>query len=246
MTTKHQQEERSFLSGPRSRWEEFRYTLGVMRQFIRGFRVLHFAGPCITVFGSARFDEQHNYYKMAKTLSGKIAEMGFTIMTGGGPGIMEAANRGASEAGGKSIGCNIILPREQHPNPFLDHFVNIEYFFVRKELLRKYSHAFVVFPGGFGTLDEFFETITLIQTKKTAPFPVIIIGTAYHDHLIKHIQTMIEAGTISQTDLELMLFTDHLEEALKHIRSYTENHPSIHLKPRKKAMWLLGEKEIKS
>jgi uncharacterized protein (TIGR00730 family) len=245
MSTKQAQEERSFLSGPRSRWEEFRYTIGVMRQFIRGFRTLHFAGPCITIFGSARFPEDHSYYRMARSIAHSVADMGFTIMTGGGPGIMEAANRGARESGGKSIGCNIVLPREQHPNNYLDRFVNIDFFFVRKELLRKYSHAFIVFPGGFGTLDEFFETITLIQTKKTAPFPVIIIGKQFHEHLMAHIELMVQEGTISEADLKLMLFTDDLTEALEHISEYVTANPTVHLKPKKKALWLLGEKELK-
>jgi uncharacterized protein (TIGR00730 family) len=144
-------EEAKFLKGPQSRWQEFKYTLGVVAQFIRGFRTLHFVGPCVTVFGSARFNEDHPYYQLAREVSKNIAELGFTIMTGGGPGIMEAANRGAKDVGGKSIGCNIVLPHEQHSNPYLDNYVNIEYFFVRKELLRKYSNAFVVLPGGFGT-----------------------------------------------------------------------------------------------
>src|SRR5690606_25317561 len=132
---KFQKEEISFLKGARSRWRELKYTLGVFYQFIKGLRALHFVGPCVTVYGSARFDENHPYYKMARSVSAEIAKLGLTIMTGGGPGIMEAANRGAKDVNGKSVGCNIVLPHEQKNNPYLDKFVTIEYFFVRKELL---------------------------------------------------------------------------------------------------------------
>jgi uncharacterized protein (TIGR00730 family) len=242
MKNRFSAEEKSFLSGPRARWKEFKYTIGVVLQFIRGFRVLHFAGPCITVFGSARFSEDHVYYKQAREIGGKLAKLGFTIMTGGGPGIMEAANRGAKEVDGKSLGCNIVLPHEQYANPYLDKYVNIEYFFVRKELLRKYSKAFVVFPGGFGTLDEFFETITLIQTKKTESFPLIIIGTEFHKHLIAHIEYMVEIGTISHSDLNLILLTDCIEDAVEYIQDYMSDKPiqDKHHRP----IWLLGEKHL--
>ena len=137
-----------FLEGPQSRWKDFKYAVSVFFEFIKGFRALHFVGPCVTVFGSARFKEDHLYYKQARELSGEIAKLGFTIMTGGGPGIMEAANRGAKDVGGKSVGCNIILLHEQHRNPYLDKWVDIKYFFLRKTLLIKYSYAFVVMPGG--------------------------------------------------------------------------------------------------
>ena len=142
-----------FFKGPQDRWKNFKYAVSVFFEFIKGFRALHFVGPCVTVFGSARFKEDHPYYKQTRELSGEIAKLGFTIMTGGGPGIMEAANRGAKDVGGKSVGCNIILPHEQSPNPYLDKWVDIKYFFLRKALLMKYSYAFVVMPGGFGTLD---------------------------------------------------------------------------------------------
>jgi uncharacterized protein (TIGR00730 family) len=238
------QEEHSFLSGPRARWKEFKYTIGVVVQFIRGFRGLHFVGPCITVFGSARFNEDHEYYKQARELSSKLSTLGFTIMTGGGPGIMEAANRGAKDTGGLSIGCNIVLPHEQQPNPYLDKYVNIDYFFVRKELLRKYSNAFIVFPGGFGTLDEFFETVTLIQTKKTSHFPIIVIGSDFHQHLIQHVEKMLEIGTISHDDMNLLLITDDIDDAVEHIRHYCEEHKSQHLKQNRRPLWVLGEKKI--
>lgn len=211
-------EEIRFLAGPQSRWQELTMTIKVLFDFVRGFRALHFVGSCVTVFGSARFDEHHEYYQMARQLSAEIAKMGFTIMTGGGPGIMEAANRGAKEVGGRSVGCNIILPKEQQPNVYLDKWVNIRYFFVRKTLLIKYSYAFIVMPGGFGTLDEFFEAITLIQTGKLLTFPIIIFGKTFHQELIEHINMMILRGTISKDDLNLFLVTDSIEEAVEHIR----------------------------
>ncbi len=221
-----------FLEGPQSRWKEFKFTVSVMLDFIRGFRVLHFAGPCVTIFGSARFKEDHLYYKQTEAIAGEIAKLGFTIMTGGGPGIMEAANKGAREVGGRSVGCNIILPHEQHFNPYLDRSVNIEHFFVRKTLLIKYSYAFVVMPGGFGTLDEFFEAITLIQTRKIHEFPIIVFDTAYHKDIIEHIERMRQEKTISEIDLELCLFTDSVEEAVKHLQVYSIN--KFGLKPRQK------------
>ncbi len=207
-----------FLEGPQSRWEEFKFTIKVLIEFIRGFRALHFVGPCVTVFGSARFDENHEYYKLSRKVSGEIAKLGFTIMTGGGPGIMEAANRGAKDVGGKSVGCNILLPKEQHPNPYLDKWVSIRYFFVRKTLLIKYSFAFIVFPGGFGTLDEYFEALTLIQTKKIKEFPVIVFSKEYHQQLVEHVEQMKLSGTISESDLSLFLITDSVEDALELIR----------------------------
>jgi len=208
-----------FLEGPQNRWQDFKFTFNVMLEFIRGFRKLHFAGPCVTVFGSARFEDGHPTYEQTRKISGRIARMGFTIMTGGGPGVMEAANRGAKEVGGKSVGCNIVLPHEQKHNPYLDKWVNIRYFFVRKNLLIKYSYAFVVMPGGFGTLDEYFETLTLIQTKKLSDFPMVIFNKEYHKEIIEHIEKMKSAGTISEKDMELCLFTDSIEEAVAHIQS---------------------------
>lgn len=211
---------KSFLEGPRSRWREFTFTIRVMLEFIRGFRTLHFVGPCVTVFGSARFKEDHPYYKLTKEVSARISELGFTIMTGGGPGIMQAANEGAKSVNGKSVGCNIILPFEQKPNPFLDKFVNFRYFFVRKVLLVKYSYAFVIMPGGAGTLDEMFETITLIQTGKISSFPVVLMGKSYWQPMVDFMHRMVEAGTISASDLELFILTDDIEEATAHIEKY--------------------------
>lgn len=219
---KTSRDEEKFLSGPRSRLDEFLFVCRVAIEFIKAFRVLHYIGPCITVFGSARFKENHQYYKMARKISGKIAQTGFTIMTGGGPGIMEAANRGAKDVDGKSVGCNILLPFEQTGNPYLDKFYNFRYFFVRKVLLLKYSYGFVIMPGGFGTLDELFETLTLIQTQKIHNFPVVLMGTDFYAPLMQHIQSMAEKGTISKTDLELFLLTDSEEEALAHLARYAK------------------------
>ena len=167
------------LEGPHSRLDEFLTLFRVMADFLRGFRALHFVGPCVTVFGSARIRTDNPYYEMARQMGAGLVRLGFTVMTGGGPGIMEAANRGAKEAGGRSVGCNIKLPVEQAPNEYLDRSVTLYYFFVRKTLLIKYSYAFVVMPGGAGTLDELFEALTLIQTGKIRNFPIVVMGTDY-------------------------------------------------------------------
>lgn len=207
-----------FLRGPQSRFEEFKFTIKVLIEFIRGFRALHFVGPSVTFFGSARFDEKHEYYQLTRKAAAAIAKLGFTIMTGGGKGLMEAANRGAKEVGGRSVGCNIVLPLEQTPNDYLDKWVKIRYFFVRKTLLIKYSFAFIVVPGGFGTLDEFFEALTLTQTRKIRQFPIIIFDRAYHRELLDHIEWMKEKKTISAEDLNLILVTDSIEEAVNFIK----------------------------
>lgn len=207
-----------FLEGPQNRWREFRFAFKVMWEFIKGFRALHFSGPCVAIFGSARYKPEHPYYQQTERVSGGIAKLGFTIMTGGGPGIMEAANKGAKAVGGRSVGCNIVLPHEQNPNPYLDKWVNIKYFFVRKTLLIKYSYAFVVMPGGFGTLDEFFEAVTLIQTKKIREFPIVVMDTAFHADIIRHVHRMENEGAISPEDKSLILFTDSEQEAVEFIR----------------------------
>lgn len=232
-------EEIRFLEGPQSRWQEFRMTILVLVDFIRGFRALHFVGPCVTIFGSARFGEDHQSYQDARALAAAIAEEGFTIMTGGGPGIMEAANRGAKDVGGRSVGCNIILPKEQNPNPYLDKWVNIRYFFVRKTLLIKYSYAFVVMPGGFGTLDEFFEAITLIQTKKLSDFPIVIFDKAFHQDVVEHINRMLDYKTISAEDLKLFLVTDSIEDAVEYIKNNTIKKYNLNYeKPKNPFFWL--------
>ncbi len=211
--------EREFLDGPHSRFREFKFVLRVLREFIRGFRVLHFLGPCITVFGSARFKEDHAYYKMGQAVGGRLSEMGFTVLTGGGPGIMEAASRGAKEAGGMSVGLNIELPFEQHANPWLDVMIEFEHFFVRKVMLVKYSLGFIVMPGGFGTMDELFEAVTLIQTKKITQFPIVLMGTDYYRPMMREMsQTMLQNGTISPEDLDHFLVTDDLDEMEEFLR----------------------------
>ncbi len=216
--TEEKMEERVFLEGPHSRLRELWFLVRVMWGFLYGFRSLHFVGPLVTVFGSARTEEDSPHYQNAVKVGGELAKMGFGVMTGGGPGIMEAANRGAREAGGRSIGCNIRLPFEQEPNPYLDVMLDFNYFFVRKVMLLKYSYAFVVMPGGAGTMDELFETITLIQTKKIFNFPVILIGKEYFAELMDFLELMVKEGTISPEDLDLFMVTDSIEEAMAHIK----------------------------
>src|SRR6478672_4890997 len=206
-----------YLEGPKSRSYELGFAWKVFRQFIKGFRTLHFVGPCITVFGSARFKENDFFYGKAKEFGKRISEIGFTTMTGGGPGIMEAANRGAFENGGASIGCNIQLPFEQKANAYLTVSITFEHFFVRKVLLAKYSYAFIIMPGGFGTMDEFFETLTLVQTKMITQFPIVLFGKTYFKELWEFLEFMAEAGTISREDLQLVMLTDNHDEAMSHI-----------------------------
>lgn len=233
-----------FLEGPQSRWNELKFSVKVLFEFIKGFRTLHFAGPCVTVFGSARFAETDSTYVQTQKLSAEIAKLGFTIMTGGGPGVMEAANRGAKDVGGRSVGCNIILPHEQRPNPYLDKWVNIRYFFVRKTLLIKYSYAFIVMPGGFGTLDEYFEALTLIQTKMLHEFPIIIFDKAYHKDIIEHIEKMKTRGTISAADLDLCLFTDSIEEAVNHLKHNAIKRFGLKAEKKRRTSWWLFEKKF--
>jgi len=204
--------DRRLLEGPRSRTDEFFRVIRIGIEFIKGFRALHWLGPCVTVFGSARFDDGHRYYDLARQAGAEIARLGFTVMTGGGPGIMEAANRGAKDVGGRSVGCNIILPHEQKENPYLDKMVLFRYFFVRKVMLVKYSQAFVIFPGGFGTLDEAFEAATLIQTGKVHQFPLIFVGVDYWNPLFDFMRdSLLAEGAISQDDLDRMILTDSIE-----------------------------------
>lgn len=206
-------EDRHLLEGPRSRTAEFLRLLRIMREFITGFRALHFVGPCVSVFGSARFSESHPYYQVAREIGGAIARLGFNVITGGGPGIMEAANRGAKEAGGYSIGCNIILPQEQAPNRYLDRVMTFRYFFVRKVMLVKYSQAFVIMPGGFGTIDEAFEASTLIQTGKIFDFPVIFVGVEFWRPLFDFFRDgLLAEKTISPEDIDRLVLTDSVDE----------------------------------
>ena len=238
----HPKDETKFLEGPRSRSFEFFFVVRVLIEFIKGFRALHFVGPSITVFGSARFPENHEYYKQAYEVGKRLAENGVTVMTGGGPGIMEAANRGAFENGGISVGCNIKLPHEQKANPYMHKWVSIKYFFVRKVLLVKYSFAFVVMPGGVGTMDEFFETLTLIQTGIIRDFPVVLIGRKYFEPLHEMLQKMVEQKTIEAKDLNLVLITDDIDEAMNYIRNYVLINYTVKVKPSS----LLREKMIKA
>jgi len=238
-------EEIQFLEGPQSRWKDFWFTVKIFREFIRGFRRLHFVGPCVTIFGSARYEEGHEYYTLARKVGAEVARLGFTVLTGGGPGLMEAANRGAQDVGGKSVGCNIVLPAEQKPNDYLDKWVRIRYFFVRKTLLIKYSYAFIVLPGGFGTMDEYFEAITLIQTQKISVFPVILFGTEYYKDLLDQIQLMKRYHTISENDNKLFHITDSVEEAVKIIREKSIVKYSLKLRKEFAPLKLLKEHNIK-
>jgi uncharacterized protein (TIGR00730 family) len=228
-----------YLEGPKPRLHELNFAWKVFREFIKGFRTLHFVGPCVTVFGSARFTEENIYYQGAREFGKRIAQLGFTTITGGGPGIMEAANRGAFEANGQSVGCNIKLPFEQKLNPYVNTSITFEHFFVRKVMLVKYSYAFIIMPGGFGTMDEFFETITLIQTKTMEQFPIILFGKEYYADLMKTIEGMVGNGTISAEDVKLVLLTDDYDEAMAHIKSFVEKNL---VKPKRKLWWLFEKR----
>jgi len=237
-------EERHFLVGPRLRREEVARLFRILADFMRGFRALHFLDPVVTVFGSARFPETHRYYALGREVGRRLAEAGFTVMTGGGPGIMEAANRGARDGGGTSVGCNIELPNEQKPNPYLDLFVEFRYFFVRKVMLVKYSTAFVCLPGGFGTMDEIFETATLIQTGKILGFPLILVGREYWTPLLDFLAgTMVPAGTVSAAETQLLTVTDDPAEAVAQIVEATGRLSAATAAARPQPNPLLGERK---
>ncbi|MDW8096007.1 MAG: TIGR00730 family Rossman fold protein [Aquificaceae bacterium] len=190
--------------------------LKIMSEFVQGFDALSSVGPAITFFGSSRLTEEDHYYKMAYRTAFMLGSLGFHIVTGGGPGIMEAANRGGKDAGTLSVGLNIEIPAEQVPNPYQNLSLNFNYFFVRKVMLLKYSTAYIIFPGGFGTLDELFEALTLIQTGKSKPFPLILFGYEYWSKLIDFMQnTMVGHGTIHEEDLSFLSFCDSPEEAVE-------------------------------
>lgn len=214
--------EAEFLAGRGSRLKEGMQVVRVAIEFIRGFRTLHFVGPAVTVFGSARFGEGHPYYQLSRELGFKFGAAGFSIITGGGPGCMEAANRGAQEAGATSLGCNIRLPHEQEPNRFLDKVVSFHYFFVRKVMLVKYSYAFLIVPGGVGTMDEMMEALTLIQTGKIYDFPVILLGKDYWSGLLKWFEETVEkAGAYQRDELNSLFLTDSVDEALQRVQETT-------------------------
>jgi hypothetical protein len=197
---------------------DFDRAFKLFQEFVTGCRILYDIGRAVTVFGSARFDENTRYYKLARELGRELAQHAYTVVTGGGPGIMEAANRGAREGGGLSVGCNIILPHEQQPNPYLDRVVSFDYFFVRKVMLVKYSSAFVLMPGGYGTLDEIFETVTLVQTGKIRHFPIVAMGRDYWRGMLDFIaETMFREGTAGAGEVGGFIVTDSVADAVDHI-----------------------------
>ena len=231
-----------FLEGPQPRGFELWHAVQIFAEFIRGFRALHFVGPCVTVFGSARFAETHPYYAMGRDVGARLARAGFTVMTGGGPGIMEAANRGAREVGGRSLGCNIELPHEQRPNSYLDRWITFRHFFVRKVMLVKYSYAFVALPGGFGTLDEVFETATLIQTGKIQQFPLVLMGRDYWAPLLAFLRDRLASeGTIEPADAERFIVTDSPEEAVELITQTSLNRFGLTYGTTPTRRWFLWE-----
>ena len=218
--------DRRLLTTGRDRGDDLASAVRVFLEFLRGYEALQINGPTVTIFGSARFPQDHPYYQLARDLGKRLAEEGLAVLTGGGPGIMEAANRGAKEGGGLSIGANIELEHEQYPNAYLDQFVEFEYFFVRKVMLVKYSCAFIALPGGIGTLDELFETLVLVQTGKIAHFPIICMGVEFWRPLLDYTEhTLLANGTISAADLELMTITDSIEEAVRIVKENAPWHP---------------------
>jgi hypothetical protein len=233
--------DRYLLSGPNPRFTEAILIFRAFRDFLRGFRVLAFVGPCVVIFGSARFGEDHPYYAVAREVGRRVSRLGFTVLTGGGPGLMEAANRGARDVGGRSVGCNIELPLEQAPNPYLDRWVTCHYFFVRKVLLFKYSYAFIALPGGLGTLDELGEALTLIQTGKIRGFPIVLIGTKYWQPFMDLLNEMLLEGAISDSDLALLKVTDDLDEAVAHLEQHAVSAFGLKRVPFDRPRWWLGE-----
>jgi hypothetical protein len=236
-------EVRRFLQGPQPRGAELVRAVRILVEFIRGFRALHFVGPCVTVFGSARFKEEHPYYVLGREVGRELARAGFTVMTGGGPGIMEAANRGAKEVGGRSVGCNIELPAEQRPNPYLDRWITFHHFFVRKVMLVKYSYAFIALPGGFGTLDEIFETATLVQTGKIREFPIVLVGRDFWEPLVEFLRSRpLAAGTIGHEDVERLVVTDSPTQVARSVADTAMRRFGLTYGPRAKPRWYLGER----
>lgn len=209
-----------YLEGARSRWSELVFAVKVFKEFIRSFRRLHFIGPCVAVFGSARFKEDHPHYQLGVEVGRRLADMGFVVMTGGGPGVMEAACRGAVESGGKAVGCNIILPHEQDPNPYATYSLDFEYFFVRKVLMFKYSYGFIILPGGVGTADEMFEALTLIQTEKIKHFPVILIGFDFWKPVIEQFEMFHKEGTAHWEEIPTFFITDDLNQAMEYLKEH--------------------------
>jgi len=220
--------DKKFFEADRTIADEIRDSHKALSDLWQGVSAFQEIKNCVTVYGSARFKEGHPYYELARKMGNALAENGFTVMTGGGPGVMEAANRGAKEGGGLSLGCNIILPFEQKLNPYIDKKVEFEFFFTRKVILRKNSVAYVLMPGGFGTMDEIFEVLTLIQTGKLPARPVVCLGKQYWQHLGTFLrETMLEVGTISPEDMELALVTDKVSEAIDYIKKKVANPPVV-------------------
>ena len=235
-------EEALFLQGPQPRGFELGKALSIFAEMMRGFRTFHFLAPCVTVFGSARLGEHDPHYALGRETGERLARAGFTVMTGGGPGLMEAANRGAKDAGGMSVGCNIELTQEQHPNPYLDRWITFNHFFVRKLMLVKYSYAFIAMPGGFGTLDEIFEVATLVQTKKVKQFPLVLMGEEFWRPLVDFLQKRLLArGTIDAADCEQILVTDSAEKAVRHVTETALGQFGLTYGPRAKRHWYLWE-----
>lgn len=231
-----------FLQGPQKRGFELKRATSIFWELLRGFRALHFVGPCVTVFGSARFGVDHPYYQMARDVGRRLAQAGFTVMTGGGPGIMEAANRGAKDVKGASVGCNIALPKEQKPNEYLDRWVTFKYFFVRKLMLVKYSYAFIACPGGYGTLDEVFECATLMQTGKIQDFPLVLMGRSYWEPMMAFLRDrLVRDKAIDQTDLDHIIVSDSAEEVVESITETAQSRFGLSYGPKAKRRWYLGE-----
>jgi len=236
--------DRSLLSGPKSRLHDLITLFRVGKDLLKAFRALHFAGPCVTIFGSARIRPGTEHYELARRMGAACARLGFTVMTGGGPGIMQAGNQGAFEIGGRSLGVNIELPFEQQLNPHVQRSVTMRYFFTRKVVLVKYSYAFIVMPGGAGTLDEMFETMTLIQTGKLKGFPIILMGKDYWRPLMDFVYRMAEEGMISPDDPELIFFTDDVDDAVAHLQRHAVRQFGLRRKKLPKPLRVLGEKPI--
>jgi uncharacterized protein (TIGR00730 family) len=226
--------ERNFLGQARTPQKEVARLKRIDQEFARAFKALYPLGPAVTVFGSARFNEDHRYYRLARAAGSELARAGFATLTGGGPGIMEAANRGAHESGGASVGLNIILPHEQSANPYVERSIEFHYFFTRKVCLVKYSCAFVVMPGGLGTLDELFEAATLIQCHKIGPFPIILMGAKFWKGLQRWGQFMIRQGVFAQSEIGFGRITDSPKEAVDLIVSSLPSAVKNRLKPRTK------------
>lgn len=235
-------EETHFLEGPRPRGLELVRAARIFWELLQGFRALHFVGPCVTVFGSARFGDGTPYYELGRDLGARLARAGFTVMTGGGPGLMEAVNRGAKDAGGRSVGCNIVLPKEQKPNPYLDHWVTFRHFYVRKVMLVKYSYAFIALPGGYGTLDEMFETATLVETGKISQFPMVFLGHDYWRPLLDFLRDrLLHGGAIDRVDLDRFLVSDDPAEVVKGITDVAMQQFGLTYGPHVRRRWWLGE-----